>query len=201
MSSIEVQSTTLKGVHERFVSADAFVCKRVPRHVLRRLDVDERFPSGKRVFKLYPYIKRTLDIAVALTALTLLSPLLMMAWLWLDLKNGGRVLERSTRAGLHCRPFEEYSFATERRLLRRLPVLFNILRGDMSFIGPRAACPGEMCAECRRMSMARKRSDLRPGLLCTSVSITYGRLCWMRHMWKAHRSARTRVSFCGRCRA
>jgi N-acetylglucosaminyldiphosphoundecaprenol N-acetyl-beta-D-mannosaminyltransferase len=75
---------------------------------------------------------------------------------------------------------------------RNLPALFNILKGDMSFIGPRVAKPGELCAECvlmlrdaekwdaslfpgnreasrffpLREEAARRRNKVRPGLIC-----------------------------------
>ncbi len=166
MSSTEVRSTPLAALGEATVSVDAFVCKRVPKRVMQRLEVDDRVPATGNGVLLYPHIKRMLDIALAVVALAFLSPLLVMAWFWFSVKNGGRILDRKARAGLHCRPFDEYSFATDQRLLRRLPVLFNILKGDMSFIGPRAACPGEMCVECRSMPVAHKRSAVRPGLIC-----------------------------------
>jgi N-acetylglucosaminyldiphosphoundecaprenol N-acetyl-beta-D-mannosaminyltransferase len=62
--------------------------------------------------------------------------------------KGKPVLERSPRMGRDCRPFNRITFAGDRHFAANWPVLFNILRGDMSFIGPRAAAPGEFCSEC-----------------------------------------------------
>jgi len=115
-------------------------------------------------------VKRGIDIAVALLALvTHLLPLLAAA-IAIKLDSPGPVLFRQRRIGLHGRPFALVKFrtmhdrpATEGRLhqtcphdprvtrigavLRRtsfdeLPQLWNVLRGDMSLVGPRPHAPG-----------------------------------------------------------
>ena len=99
---------------------------------------------------------------LALVLLILLSPLLLAIVIAVRLRLGGPVLFSQQRPGLHSRPFQLVKFRTmterrdgdgsllpdEQRLtpfgkwLRRssldeLPELFNILRGDMVFVGPR----------------------------------------------------------------
>ena len=99
---------------------------------------------------------------LALVLLILLSPLLLAIAIAVRLRLGGPVLFSQQRPGLHGRPFQLVKFRTmterrdgdgsllpdEQRLtpfgqwLRRssldeLPELFNILRGDMVFVGPR----------------------------------------------------------------
>jgi lipopolysaccharide/colanic/teichoic acid biosynthesis glycosyltransferase/glycosyltransferase involved in cell wall biosynthesis len=138
--------------------------------------------------------KRPLDLLAAATATILLSPLLALIALAVSIDLGRPVFYRQRRPGLGERSFDILKFRTMRegagpdrlrmtrlgRWLRRtsldeLPQLINIVRGQMSFIGPRPllerylACytPGE-----------RRRHALRPGL--TGWAQTHGRnsLSW-----------------------
>jgi len=111
-----------------------------------------------------PYwrVKRMLDIAVATCAILLLAPLMLLVAVLVIVEIGPPALFWQQRPGLGGRPFRLYKFRTMRpaydadgrriadtdrlsavgRFLRRfrldeLPQLFNILIGEMSFIGPR----------------------------------------------------------------
>ena len=112
---------------------------------------------------MYRYIKRVMDFTVALTALIILSPLMLIVVLLIKLNRDGPVLFKQKRPGLGGKIFTVYKFRTmsvkthdeqgrelsdfERmskigNLLRKtsvdeLPQFINILKGDMSFIGPR----------------------------------------------------------------
>lgn len=106
--------------------------------------------------------KRLFDIIVALSLLALVWPVMLMVWVLIVATMGSPALFRQTRPGFGGKPFVMYKFRTmnERRddkgelapdherltpvgkLIRRLsldelPQLFNVLKGDMSIVGPR----------------------------------------------------------------
>ncbi len=115
---------------------------------------------------MYKYcVKRILDILISLIALTLLSPVLLITAIAVKLDSKGPAIFRQTRLGLHGKEFTLLKFRSmvvnaehtgsgvysddhdsrltrTGRILRKtsideLPQLINILKGDMSLIGPR----------------------------------------------------------------
>ena len=99
----------------------------------------------------YGSVKRCIDFLVALLLLVILSPLMAVVALALCARNRGHVFKRVPLVGRDCTTFNKYSFKMGAGRLRDLPVLFNILKGDVSFVGPRAVSPGELCPECALM--------------------------------------------------
>jgi len=130
--------------------------------------------------------KRAFDVVVAGVGLVVLSPLLLLVAVAVRATMGAPVLFRQTRPGRRGRPFEVLKFRTMTdrrgadgallpdadrltslgRLLRRtsldeLPELVNVVRGDMSLVGPRPLL--EEYLDLYTPEQAR-RHDVRPGI-------------------------------------
>lgn len=136
-------------------------------------------------------IKRLLDIFFSLTGLILSSPLSLLAYILIKFDSPGRVLFTQPRIGLYGEEFICYKFRTmvegkekERefagrvddpritrigRFLRKtrideIPQLWNVLVGDMSFVGPRALIPEEVKEFERKIPYFSLRHVVRPGV-------------------------------------
>ncbi len=123
-------------------------------------------------------VKAMFDRTVAALLLVLLVPVLIGVAVWLKVTSRGPVLVRHERIGRDGRVFHLLTFRTEAgagctgsgesrvgSILRRysideLPQLLNVLKGDMSIVGPRPGLPWELsCADVRR------RLPVKPGLV------------------------------------
>jgi N-acetylglucosaminyldiphosphoundecaprenol N-acetyl-beta-D-mannosaminyltransferase len=103
--------------------------------------------------------RRAFDLLLAAILLLALSPVLFVLYFAAKVRGGGVV--RTPRIGRWGCSFREISFS--RGPFAGLPALLNVLRGDMSLIGPRAVSPGEISAGDRA---AWRRFDTRPGFIC-----------------------------------
>jgi lipopolysaccharide/colanic/teichoic acid biosynthesis glycosyltransferase len=130
-----------------------------------------------------------MDITLSLVALLILSPVLLGAMLAITLESGFPILFRQTRLGLHSREFGMFKFRSMvknaasigpyftsdndpritrvGRFIRRtsideLPQILNVLKGDMSLVGPRPDVPAQRCL----YSDAdwAQRCSVRPGI-------------------------------------
>ncbi len=178
------------------VTAAVFVCRKtkVKQHMAR--EKGRHVPYG-------PYeavIKRPLDVTITAMALVPLLPVMGIVALLVKLKLGSPVLFKQERPGLDGKIFTLYKFRTmtderdkngqllpdEKRLtkfgkwlrstsLDELPELFNILRGDMSLVGPR---PLAVVYLPYYTEEEKHRHDVRPGL--TGLAQVNGRnsLSW-----------------------
>ncbi len=137
-------------------------------------------------------IKRIVDVCGAVCGMALTSPLMLLAALLIKLTSPGPVIFRQERVGLHNKPFYMYKFRTMERqvpgeekkawtvrndprvtpvgkFLRRtsldeLPQLFNILRGDMSLVGPRPERPLFVDKFKEEIPRYMVKHQVRPGL-------------------------------------
>jgi lipopolysaccharide/colanic/teichoic acid biosynthesis glycosyltransferase len=132
--------------------------------------------------------KRALDLLISLLGLILLSPLLLLLAMWVKLDSRGPVLYRGTRVGKGGRTFEMYKFRTmvleadrlgpavsfkddpritrAGRFLRgtkldELPQLLNVLKGEMSLVGPRPEDPSYVALYTREQ---RRVLSVKPGI-------------------------------------
>jgi lipopolysaccharide/colanic/teichoic acid biosynthesis glycosyltransferase len=151
--------------------------------------------------------KRSLDLLLSGGGLIASSPLWLVLAAAVRLEDGGPVFFRQARVGLHGRPFMALKFrsmhldaealsgplqarAGDPRVTRigrwmratamdELPQLWNIFRGDMSFVGPRALRPGEIEIEggaevpLEEVPGFEHRIQVRPGL--TGLAQIYAR--------------------------
>jgi N-acetylglucosaminyldiphosphoundecaprenol N-acetyl-beta-D-mannosaminyltransferase len=113
-------------------------------------------------------LRRSSNIGLAFLLLLLLGPVIVTLTVVAELLGGG--LQKKERLGRWATQFYEYelylppsSRLARLPVIRQLPAIYNVLRGDMAFIGPRAVSPQENLVRDDRA--AWKRYDLRPGLL------------------------------------
>lgn len=138
------------------------------------------------------YVKRVADICLALTLLVLIAPVLLIAAICIKVDSKGPAIFKQERLGLHGKVFRIYKFRTMclnaehtgsgvysgkndsrvtrvGRILRatsidELPQLINILKGEMSFIGPRPPLTYHPWDISEYTQEQMRMFDVRPGI-------------------------------------
>jgi len=137
---------------------------------------------------LYGFLKRTFDIIASLLGLVILSPVMISFIVFIKLDSPGPVFYRGERVGRYGRTFRIFKFRTmaadaektggpstasddpritrfgaflRRYKMDELPQLINVLKGEMSIVGPRPEVPMEVETY---TSEQRRILEVRPGI-------------------------------------
>jgi sugar transferase (PEP-CTERM system associated) len=149
------------------------------------------FAEGFRVRPTTRRLKRLLDVTVAAAGLILAAPLMVLCAIFIAIDSPGPLLYRQVRSGELGRPFTLYKFRSMRvdaeklgaqfaeendpritrvgRVIRKmrideLPQLYNVLRGEMSMVGPRPERPVFIEQLEQQVPYFRQRLYVKPGL-------------------------------------
>jgi exopolysaccharide biosynthesis polyprenyl glycosylphosphotransferase len=147
-------------------------------------------PMRSETSRIYGAFKRGFDILAASAGLLLLAVVAPLLWLAVKVEDGGPLIYRQERLGKYAKPFTIFKLRTmheERRAKQRqtdagderitriggvvrklhideLPQAWNILKGEMSMIGPRPEQPAYVATLQKAIDFYNTRLSVRPGL-------------------------------------
>ena len=149
------------------------------------------FSDGFKKTKLTMWMKRVAGFSLSLIGLALLSPLIVMISILIKIESRGRIFYRQERVGENGKVFKLLKFrsmvdnaeangpvwaeANDKRITRvgkwiriwrldEIPQMFNVLRGDMSFVGPRPERPYFVETLRREIPYYDRRFSVKPGI-------------------------------------
>jgi exopolysaccharide biosynthesis polyprenyl glycosylphosphotransferase len=149
------------------------------------------FSNRERSFSLYPVCKRIFEIVFSISLLLFTLPLMVVVAIAIKLESRGPIFYKQERVGLNGKIFSIYKFRSMRvdaekngpqwaakndprvtrvgKFIRKtrideLPQLINVLKGDMSLIGPRPERPMFTEQFAKEIPGFKKRLQVKPGL-------------------------------------
>lgn len=181
----------------------AFLEREVRRVDIKRIDLSWLlYSDGFHLSIIDRTLKRTLDLTVSSLGLIIAGPFLLAAMLAIRIEDGGPALYRQTRVTRHGRHFQILKLRTMRidaesggavwaaardtritrlgTIMRRtrldeLPQLINVLRGEMSFVGPRPERPEFVAMLASSLPLYRERHAAKAGLTgWAQINYPYG---------------------------
>ncbi len=181
----------------------SFLEHEIRRVDIRRIDVGWMLYSDGFYFGVIDNaLKRTLDVAVSLLLLVAFTPFLLLSALAIKLDDGGPIFYSQERVTRNDKGFRIYKLRTMRtdaekggavwaaskdsRITRvgnflrqsridEMPQLLNVLRGDMSLVGPRPERPGFVAQLAEHLPLYRERHMVKAGLTgWAQINYPYG---------------------------
>lgn len=156
--------------------------------------------------KFYFFIRRIIDTIIALIALVLLSPILLIVAIAICLESKGGAIFKQKRIGLNGKPYDMYKFRSmvknaqnmgtgvysfegdpritkvghfiRRTSIDELPQLWNIVKGDMAFIGPRSPVVGHFPEWDTLNEAYKRRFSVPPGISGLAQCVGRNEFSW-----------------------
>ncbi len=126
---------------------------------------------------MYPTLKRIFDVLFAITGIVFFSPLLIIIFILIYIEDKGTILFKQVRIGHNRKPFYILKFRSMNngnitrtgRWIRstgldEIPQFFNILKGDMSMVGPRPLTSDDILRLGWNYPIYNKRWNTKPGI-------------------------------------
>ncbi len=150
------------------------------------------FSQGFSFSQLRDVLKRVFDLTVCSILLCIASPFMVLTAFLVYLEDGAPVLFKQTRVGINGKAFTLYKFRSMRKdaekngavwakenddrvtrvgnfirntRLDELPQIYNVVKGDMSFVGPRPERPEFVEGVCQSIPFYNERHRVKPGLM------------------------------------